>query len=359
MSDKLNFDMVRDATVSVEGGTNRNGKPQATILINDQYRHTFPAKSRVSNALRTTTPAKIAERLSGGDYFMVDGELHSFRDGRSAGAVHSDENIARLAEVIGFTRKGGVEVHSNTHSPVVLGRKWSDSPILVPEYAEGGKFNSELHFGWSPFVHTVNSAFMIMRLICSNGMMGMRDFLKSRTPLVNHFEEHLEIANEQLQEKVNGVMTRRLRQMGHENASVGELQRVVEYAQRRLDENLNLSDTDARTLNGIVNALDPVEHLKDVYKPNVFKDKTLADQMRGHMSVIELYNALTEMRSHTVETPGATTGALDTLSNKVVFDRKDLTQGDGRFGKTVNESFESAQNAFFGVVNDDTGVADE
>jgi hypothetical protein len=350
MSNIPSLEMFRHAEVEVEGSTSRVGKNEARILVNGAHEHIFPSSSRVSKALRTSTPDEIADRLQGGSYFFVDGNLHSFRDGNYSGFVHTDEAINELANVVGVERMDNrsVQVHDDSHGSFNLGKKWSDSPISVPNYSEGGEFNSELHFAWSPFVRTVNSAFMLYRLICTNGMRGLRSFMSTRVPLENRFEEHLEIANRQIQNKINGVVSRRLGQMGNERASVGELQRVSDFATKRLTDGVNISDAEVLRLHNIMDASTPELHLDGIYRDNVFKDKALADQHPGHMSVFDVYNMATEIRSHTGATESATPRSLDMFANDLVFDRKDITQRATRFNAPSVSSFSDPDRAFFG-----------
>lgn len=353
MTNLPNLEMARFADVEVAAVSDRKGRPQASILVNGNKEHTFPSSSRVSKALRTSTADEVAERLSGGNFFFVDDSLHSFRDGNYTGFSHSDQNINELAKVVGVERMASrsVRVHDDSHGTWNLGRKWSDSPISIPAYNDGGEFNSELHFAWSPFVRTVNSAFMLYRLICTNGMRGLRSFMSTRVPLENRFEEHLEIANRQIQTKIDGVVGRRLGQMGDERASVGELQRVSEFAQKRLDDSVDINDAQILRLNNIMDASTPELHLDGVYKENVFKDKALADQHPGHLSVFDVYNMATEIASHTGQTETATNRSIDMFSNDLVFDRKDLTQRATRFSGPKISSFSDPDLAFFGDVS--------
>jgi len=344
------IEMVRHADVEVEGVTSRTGKNQARILVDGNKEHIFPPNSRVSKALKTSTPDEVAERLTGGNFFFVDEALHSFRDGSYNGFIHSDGNIQELAEVVGVERtdKRSVRVHDDAHGSYTLGKKWSDSPITIPSYNEGGEFNSELHFAWSPFVRTINSAFMLYRLICANGMRGLRSFMSTRVPLENRFEEHLEIANRQIQNKIDGVVSRRLSQMGNEMASVGELQRVNEFAGKRLNDAIDISDEEMVRLHNIMDASSPELHLNEIYRGNVFKDKALADQHPGHLSVFDVYNMSTEIRSHTGATESASDRSLDMFGNDLVFDRKDISNRSRRFNAPSVASFSDSDRAFFG-----------
>lgn len=353
MTNLPNLQMARFADVEVEAVLDRKNRIEAKILVDGNKEHIFPHSSRVSKAFKTSTSDDIAARLSGGNFFFVNDNLHSFRDGNYSGFMHSDRNINELANVVGVEKmdRKSVKVHDDSHGEWNLGKKWSDSPISIPEYNAGGEFKSELHFAWSPFVRTVNSAFMLYRMICTNGLRGLRSFMSTRVPLENRFEEHLEIANRQIQTKIDGVVSRRLGQMGQERATVGELQRVGDFAQKRLDDSMIISDAEVERLNNIMDSVTPEMHLDGIYKENVFKDKSLADQHPGHMTVFDVYNMATEIRSHTGATESATDRSLDMFGNDLIFDRKDLTQRSARFSGPKISSFSDPDLAFHGLVN--------
>jgi len=350
----MNYEMLRNAPVSVIATRNKQNHP--IVLANiDGHNHHFDAGSRVSKALDIMSPDDIAARLSGGQYFFVGEKLVDFRDGQYNGFVHTDDSLTHLNDVLGIYtgKEAGISVHENqTDNSIVLGKKWSDHGIVVPGYNDGGDFTSELHFGWNPFVKTINSAFMLYRLICLNGMRGLRSFMNTRIPLVNRWEEHLEIANRQIQNKVESMVTTRLSQMGSERATVAETLLLASHAAKRTESDMNQRNSKTiRSLNRINDIVSPRMHLNTVYKDEVFADKRLAAQMPAHISVFDLYNMTTEIRSHSLESDGSTDRALDKLSNDLVFDRKDLTQHASRFVQPKLSQFSDPDAAFFGEMH--------
>jgi len=353
----MQHELLRSVPVTIEGEL-VDGKAVAVATVNGTHQHRFDPRSRVSKALETTSPKDLDERLSGGSYFFVDGELVDFRDGNYHGFMHTDESIEHLADVLGITRRvagdentRGLRVHRNQISrDIILGKKWSDNGIQVPAYREGGKFRTELHFGWNPFVQTVNSAFMLWRLICTNGMEGLTSFLNTRIPLINRWEEHLDIANRQIQNKVNSMVTQRLSAMGHERATVAETMLVAQHAQARLLNSPRRGDALTR-LSSIIDIVHPVLHLGSVYRSNVFEDKRLAEQMPAHLSTFDVFNMASEIRTHSDEVEGSTGHALDRFCNRILFDRKDMTQAASRYTMPQQSSFSDPDTAFFGLIH--------
>ena len=342
--------MIRNAKVEVVGTRDAKNFPIALASING-LEHRFDAKSRVSRSLDMMSADDLAARLSGGSFYFIGDELIDFRDGQYNGFVHSDDSIGHLIDVIGFSADAKIRVHENTVSNnISLGRKWSDHGIEVPAYQEGGEFSSELHFGWNPFVKTINSAFMLYRLICANGMRGLRSFMNTKIPLVNRWEEHLEIANKQIQNKVQSMVSARLTQMGSERATVAEVALLSDHAYKRTQGEEHTA-AEMRSLNRIINIANPKLHLGSVYQEEVFNDKRLAAQMPAHLSVFDLYNMVTEVNSHTKVADGSTGRGLDKLANDLVFDRKDLTQYATRFNAPTISQFSDPDAAFFGEMH--------
>lgn len=344
----LKYELIRNANVRVTSSRNSANFPIAQITVNGQYAHTFEPESRVSRNLETMDAESLEALMQGGTYFFVEGVLVDFRYGNYNGFVHEDESVKQLAKVIGIVeaKQLSTRLQDNlTSNKYSLGASWSKNAIVVPEYNDGGAFKSELLFSWNPFVKTVNSAFMLWRLICSNGMRGVTSFLNTKIPLINRWEEHLEIANVQIQNKVDVMVKKRLAGMGDQFATVSELQGIASHARRRYERTMQ-GEAAHDQLRAIINIADPSMHLADVYRENVFKDKRLSAQVPGHLSLFDAYNLATEVRTHTRETEGSSALALDRLANDMVFNHQDLTQHAARYTQARSPSFANHDAAF-------------
>lgn len=350
---KLRYELCRNAKVRVTASRNEKNFPVATIVVNGTYKHTFEPESRVSRNLETMDVSALEALMNGGTYFFVEGQLVDFRYGNYAGFVHEEESIKQLVKVIGIVeaKELSTRLQDNlTSNKYSLGKSWSKNEIHVPEYNDGGEFKSELLFSWNPFVKTVNSAFMLWRLICTNGMRGVTSFLNTKIPLINRWEEHLDIANAQIQNKVDGMVKKRLAGMGDQYATVSELQAIAGHARKRYERTMQGEDAHDQ-LRTIIQVADPSMHLGNVYRENVFKDKRLSAQVPGHLSLFDAYNLATEIRTHSRETEGSSALALDRMANDFIFNHEDLTQHSARFVKPRDASFDNHEKAFFGKLN--------
>jgi hypothetical protein len=352
----MKHDFLKNAKVEVKETNDKKGDKTATVVIDDKYEHTFPHKSRIVKNLQIMTPEQMSERLTGGHYFFVEDKLYDFREGNYKGFIQNDETILQLIDLLGINevQRDDMRVHDNVTSPrFKLGKKWSDHPISVAAFKDGGEFRSELHYGWSPFMKTINSAFKLERLICTNGMRGMRSFMNTKIPLVNRWSEHLDMANMQIQNKVDAICTRRFAEMANERASVGELVNLASHAEERIvsgnDSNrFVLQNERLRNLRDIVN---PREYLKDVYQSNVFKKGGPAGmQYPGHLTTLDAFNIATEIRSHSKAQPKSTTRALDMIANDLVFDHKNIIlPSSGKVSRKLS-AFSDPDAAFFGAM---------
>jgi hypothetical protein len=355
--------MISDADVEVVASTDTRNHTTARIVVTDkqgnEYDHMFPADSRVSKALELMTPVALQERLQGGHYFFVNGCLFDFRDGNYNGFIHSPDNIDALKNTIGI--RSGDDVTRNPFDnsqsrSTQLSKDWSSQTIQVPGMGEGGAFNSRLTFSWNPFVETIRSSFDIERLICENGMTGLTSLFQAKIPLINRWEEHLDIADMQIQNKLYSMLSERFRNMSDERATLADVLRLQDHILNRLDSYKNGSTQVGgrnNTLRNLNKVVDPTAHLKQHYRDSAFSDRRLAAQLPSHLSVFDAYNIATEIASHTSPTGNSSNHAMDKFANELVFDRQDRRAHAARFGGATQSSFSDPDEAFFGDRDED------
>lgn len=356
------FDMVRGGRVAVKVVERRKPKTgvrvqQTEITINDKWQHTFSEFSRYSKALDHSSPEELQERLNGGSYFLINDQLIDLRDRQSNPFIHDDKTITQMIDLIGVravpTRDRKALALRTVSGSLALSGIYGTSPIEIPEYLMGGKFESRLMYNWNPFVKDIYGVIELIRLICANGMVGVTDFLKTKFPLVNRWQEHMNIAALQIQNKVNDRATARFREMGTEPSTVRELVLVSQHVLERMSGKISEEDgekTDAMTqrLSDMYKVLHPRFHLGDTYKEGAYSDMNVASRLPGHLSTFDLYNVVTELYTHTVEAQGSTGFALQRLANDLVFDssRKRTQRLASRSAVTIDAAFDNAQQAF-------------
>ena len=354
--------LVSGADVDVTASTNQQNHPVAVANITGrdengrpyEAEHRFAATSRISKALDLMTPVQLSERLSGGHYFFINGCLFDFRDGDYRGFVHSNDNIEAMKNVIGIDVVDSRSNNDNTQSSRYrLSKHWSTDNIVVPQFGEGGKFDSRLTFVWSPFNRNIRSSFDIVRLICENGMTGLSALFSAKIPVINRWEEHLDIASIQIQNKLNTMVGQRFMNMAEERATIADCLQLQSHAENRLESILNSGNLKTREqLRNIIAAVSPEVQLANFYKAPVFEDRRLGAQLTSHLTAFDAYNIATELSSHSSEGNGSTDFALDRFANALVFDRADRRQHAARFGAGPSTAaFSDPDAAFFGDVS--------
>lgn len=348
----MEYVIVRNADVEVGSHRNSRNHHVASIKVNGKFEHHFDAQSRVSRALETMTTTDLAERFKGGTYFFVEGTLVDFRDVHYHGFIQDDASIASLVRVIGIRNKYDISTHLQdnlTTRRYVLGSSWDASQFTIAELAGQGTFENELLFGWSPFNKDVSSAFMLKQISTGNSIRGMSSFLRKKIPLINRWEEHLDIACKQLQVRIDSEVKRRFTAMTQERASIQELLLISEHAKTRIDKGQNMKGSAEEVrLSRIHKTANPIIHTNKIYKETVFTDMRLAAQRKGHLTVFDAYNLATEIRTHTQECEGSSTLALDRFANDLIFNHHDLTQYGARFEAPKAAVFKDTESAFFG-----------
>lgn len=331
--------LLKNASVSGRATADEKGNTTLTITVNDIFEHQFPSTSRVSKALGTADIDSIVARLDGGSFFFVDDQMVDFRYSDYQGFVHNQDSIEKLIEVIGITRSEdeleGVSRNTAARN-IKLSKEWASEEFEVANLG-AGDFKTAIHYGWSPFSQNVNSAFVLWRLICANGMRGMTNFLNSTIPLVNNWEEHLEMANRQLMNTINGKMNERINALQNQRASVADCLLISNHVADRADGIHNvISQEQTARLNMIGALVNPVLHLKDVYKSEVFQDNAMASRAPAHITGYDFFNMITELRTHTDPTADSTGHALDVVANQLLFG------GDSYYGHKAGNQVEQS-----------------
>lgn len=355
------YELFRNAEVGIRANLTKDG-PAIVATIAGLHEHEFSAKSNVSKAMMHTALPDIQQRLNGGHYFFIDGNLIDFRDGpyvNGNGFTHTDDSIASLWNTIGCT-KASVKTPRQMLTRAALGSRmtiqskttglfkvWSENEINVPMYNEGGKFNNRLCYAWSPFNQDVRSFFELVRLICVNGMVGLTSFLNSKIPLVNRWHEHLDIAALQIQRKVEDKVGARLIDMGGERSSLADLLLLNRHVMERLDSGVDRSDVEVERLRTLSRVVNPVLHLSTHYRPAAFADSRVAAQLPGHLTAFDVWNVATELSSHTSGGGESTDNGLQRMANRLVFDPANMNFKAARYNAPPKAMFSNPERAFF------------
>jgi len=358
------FDMIRDADVKVErelyipaGSKTGVAQVAAKIIVNDKHVHTFSPRSRVSQALLVMKPEDLQARLNGGSFFFINGEMIDFRDNQYGGFVHTDQSIEKLIELVGVRKISDHDRKAlgiKTHSDLVLSGVYNTQEIVVPKFLEGGNFHASLMYNWNPFHSDVKGVFELVRVICTNGMVGLCDSMNTRVPIINDWEQNMDIAARQIQNRIGARVKDRLEIMDDERATVTECQQLAEHALKRLTQN-EMPEKERSLLQTIYRVVNPAFHMVKYYTNNVFGNRDVGAQMGSHLSKLTAFNAATEMYSHTQETDASTGRALQLFANNLLFAAKNQGKKVLDGAKNILRSpFNDPAQAFVGEMTQET-----
>lgn len=356
---KADFQLIRNAHVDVTRIIDDKKHNVAEITINGDHVHRFSARSRVSKHLDLMSPKDLSARLTGGAFFLVDDQLIDFRDGQYNGFTHTDASLGAFMDILGVESRNNQrfahsrkKIDNDVGSDIILRKKWSDHDIQVPGYQSGADFSSQLSFTWNPFVKEIHTAFDLVRLICTNGMVGLTSFLNNKVPLMNRWEEHLDIASNQIQNKVQSIVKSRVQAMATERASVADCLLLEQHAFDRLYSPAAKSAGEREKLQALMSAVSPRGHLSTHYKESVFVDKNLASQVPSHLSNFDVWNVATELRSHTAASTKSSDNGLDKFANGILFDRdSNFSISATRTSGPRHASFADPERAFYGTTH--------
>ena len=353
------IELIRNAKVDVHPVIAENGDILAGITINDKYDHTFDAHSRISKVLSNTNDTRsldvakkqLQDRLTGGDYFMIDDELVDFRDSMYNGFVHNESSIGHLIDNIGIMRSEASLRHGlklNTQSRKhILASRYSSEDVSIYGLQDGGVFSTNIIYSWSPFTSFVKGAFEIVRLVCANGMVGTTELINSNIPLVNRWEEHLRISNKQMQNAVQGLITARMKDMTEQRASVTDLRLIARHADNRLSTVVDKAEKER--LERIKFIADPMIHLPDYYSLEALQDTNIAAQLPGHLSEFDAWNCITEIMTHTNDNDKSTPRSMQMMANQLVFPKKESNTNHHLNTTPLLSAFSNPEVAFFGA----------
>lgn len=329
--------------------------------------HRFERDHPLTRTAHLVGKDRVRELIDGGTGIVVDDKLVEFRPSTYDGFIHSNEAVFRMMEQLGvrerdsrmMTRAQMRNTMRNANSAlntVRLGTIWSENDFDIPMYHDGGAFTSRLVYEWSMFNNSISASMQLVRQICTNGMVGVGNWFNNQIPMINRWEEHLQIANRQIQNHIQIKATQRMVEMGKSRASVADLMLISEHADKRLDHLLkeqekgnSFSVADFDRLTNLKKVADPLPYVGHIYSADALDDRQVCSLIPAHVTTFDAWNLVTELLTHTPGCPSSTFSALQRIANHMVFD------GDTRAKRVLPSgirlaSFSDPRTAFFGAV---------
>jgi len=335
----MSFEILRKVTVDASRVIDsKEGGACLRLTFPDGRTHTFPAISRESELLDIYGDDlnHVSEIFSGGTYVFNDGKLVDYRNGTYRGFVHSNEAVSELVERLGVeTPHSRKPVNGQIITPasgsaramfarlrgdktggVFMGKEWDKFDLQVPELGAGGEFENRLLYRWSPFSPNIQTSLEVERLVCNNGMVAMSPLVTHEVPVIDSWDDHLDVVAMQLKPRINAILGERFRAMEEVRASVEDVQRVNAILDGRFDR---ADEQGGVRLTRLAQLTDVHRNLSRYYDPAVFAKRELAARVDSHLTQFALYNVLTEAATHTTSTQHSD-NAVQMAINRLVFD---------------------------------------
>lgn len=358
------FQVVQQARVQVSVVGDAQSRPCLRLDFQDGRTHTFSALSRESELIEVfgSDMRMIESMFDKGTYAFYKDKLVDYRRSDYKGFIHSDASVEKLVELVGiedtatqqrraarglFNRMRGR--HSNG---VFMGGEWDKFDLSVPALGVGGEFENRLLYRWSPFSPNIQTSLEVERLVCENGMLAMSPLLTFDVPVIDNWEENLDVVSMQLKPRVNAVLQDRFLAMEEMRASLGDVQRAHRVLSSRMD---NADDQAHMRLTQLAHLTDVQRHLERFYDPAVFENRNLADRAESHLTQFALFNVLTEAASHTPSSQEASDAAIQMAINRLVFDEADRQLGF-KARQIPEQTDSNPERAFFSSAGEEYSV---
>ncbi len=338
---------------------------QLECIINDNFYHRFKGNTKMVRMLHSISLEELTDQYTNAPFIfaMIDNEwqLVDYRDKEYKGFIQTTENMKYFMEHIGFQKHSAdsSSTYGNIRQVSDLFRKHrmnkqgfdfcgesKSFEFNVDGAKEGGDFEAQLRFSWSPFESTIGSQVEVQRLICLNGMVAMTPILSNQIRIVNNLEEHLRIAQSLIGDNLQSVLQQRLEQLTVSRASVYQAMGVFQHANIRLTNKNNMSEKERLTKIAYIS--NPRLHIsKDAYKQKVFFDDNLAQLAPSHLTKFDVWNMLTEIDTYTEESYESTSLSVQRSINRLMFEDSTTVSPD-MISQTDIQVVADHNKAFFG-----------
>lgn len=203
----------------------RESKGSFSALLDGELRVTFDKRGAINGQLMLgVNEAQLSEQFLEGSFFVVDDQVIDYRLKDNIKFIHTPDAIKALAETLGFSRPvttlAGVERHAVARSQTAKFECNTTNSI-------GGQFDINIGFSWSPYELDINSVIELWRLVCENGAIATSPLMNHRIPMMNKWQENLEISNHVIRHSFDKMVLPRLQALPHERISMADVQRLL------------------------------------------------------------------------------------------------------------------------------------
>lgn len=343
--------------------------PVFTLMVGD-FKAVFSPKMKEAQMASYTHANDIKAHFTGATFAFTENEQDGIQlldyvlEGGRILPIHT---IEELADSIGLQSNGRAgsrgpraeetfSKHRGTshNRKVILSSKESESEMETHIGSlgdgAGAKFKLRIKPQWSPF-DDVKYTLETIRLVCTNGMMGMNEALQQMVPIYNNVEQNLETAKTRILDEFENTVHLRFGGMAGQRASVSVANQIAEFAKSR--KAMNVGNQRAMTvLNEVELLASPELNLKSHYSQTTLRNTDLRNTVPSHLSLMTAWNMVTEIDSYTEETSSASSSNLQMLANRLLFEDSQAVFVDVNSFESNDMNLNDPMRVFFGSESD-------
>lgn len=273
--------------------------------------HRFNDKSETFRFMESFDDFEMAKKFNGGHYCIIDGVLISFRYSDYNGFVHNDESVSILSDVLGLDRERNTNSSRLVDSPIFLGGAGESFGVRVAGLGDGGEFDANLIYNWSPFSDRISCGTEMVRLVCDNGMVSRSRILTREVRIINDWQRNLGVVSTQMRPIITDFIQNRYSDMAGERATLSDTNSALSVLGKRLSEQSTAEEIQRiMRLQSIVD----VSSRSDIYKDT---RGTNTATIITDLTRYDVVNILTEAFSH-VESTVSNNVQIQGAINKMV-----------------------------------------
>lgn len=324
------FEIYRPVTVEFK----ESGK-SFEVVLDDEIKIPLDRRSDIVGQLNLgVDEAPLLKRFADGSYFMVDGVVADYRTSNELKFTHSHDSISEMIKHLGMQKIGNV---------VQMTSITSELECEALNGQVGGLFDVKVGFNWSPFRTDIESVVEMIRQICTNGMVASDPIMSYRVPVINMWQDNLQVGNDILVHQFNKLVIPRLEAMPNERISMYDvlgLRAVI----ADLRESSDLKSQHVMALGNMFDSLDEL-----VTSDVVAIKKNLLQFIPAPISAYDAFNIATECGTHYVS-GDKTSKRAQAFANSLLFndDRSNKINLDLRNLVADTQTFMDVDRAFFG-----------
>lgn len=301
--------------------------------------HRFGEKTETFRFMESFDDHEMMKKFNGGHYCVIDGTLVSFRYSDYNGFIHNDESVSILADVLGLDRERNTNTSRLVDSPIFLGGAGESFGVRVAGLGDGGEFDANLTYSWSPFSDRITCGTEMVRLVCDNGMVSRSRFLTREVRIINDWQRNLGVVSTQMRPIITDFIQNRYSEMVNERASLSDTNSALSVLAKRLTDKSTAEEI--QRINRLQSIVD-VSSRSDLHK-NVRGTNT--STIITDLTRYDVVNILTEAFSH-VESSVSNNNQIQGAINKMVSNRSRIIANGGEV-KPYQDGDHSL--AFFGI----------